>query len=120
MRLVVEHEQRSAGLLFRRTEYAVSYGVNFTLQELAVIERYDIGHVVFLTVESVVVEDGRQKKVYRDCTIDDLCQGRQQAVFGTPIAAMEFDGVIQESFAGLKDYLAGSSLYRTGNSTVRD
>jgi hypothetical protein len=120
MRLLVHHEQRRRGWLFTRPEYVVTYGVTFTLSELDIIERHRLEETVVLTVESMVVEGGVQRKAYRHCTIADLCHGEQQAIFATPVAAMQFEEVVQESYAGLKELLIVSHAYHSGITTQRE
>lgn len=129
MKVNIEHKEKTVGMLRRSTLHGVGVNVQFSEEELAVIEgrglKYDI---VLERGYSADVSDAKANKQENrgmarsllnaavngadanttNLTINKLMKGPDLFFLATPLEAKGYEDVLMEKLVQLKDYIVGN------------
>lgn len=116
MRVSINHNEKSVGLVFKSTKHEVVTGVQFTAEELAIINGRKLKEFVVLSRgwDATMKEKAAKHPEYYDTltppnlTIGKLVKGPDSYVFDTPIEAKRYEGELTEALKELKGFLVGN------------
>jgi hypothetical protein len=116
MRVSIDHNEKSVGLLFRSTKHEVVTSIQFTAEELAVINGRKLKEYVVLERgwDATMKDNAAKHPEYYDTvpqpnlTIGKLVKGPDHYVFDTPIESKRYEGQLTEALKQLKGFLVGN------------
>lgn len=129
MKVSIEHQEKSTGMLRRTTLHGVQVHVQFSQEELAVIEARDLKYTTVLERGySADVSDAKAEKQESrglgrrlltaavkgadanttNLTINKLMNGPDLYFLGTPLEAKGYEDALKEQLVQLKGYIVGN------------
>lgn len=129
MKVSIEHQEKSAGVLRRKTLHGVKVHVQFSQEELAVIEsrnlKYttimDRGYSADVSHRKAVKQESRslgrmvvnaavngKDANWTDLTINKLMKGPDLFFLETPLEAKAYEDQLKNGLVTLKDYIVGN------------
>lgn len=121
MRVTIEHNQRTEGLLFKTTYYGVRCTVVFTEEEKQIIKKNKLGDYIFMQRTGgtkKMREHHRDFPGHQDIKVKDLLKADGVGyTLETPLDAKAYEQDLREHFKKLKDVIEGNQQVEKQSDT---
>lgn len=138
MKVSINHVQKTAGLIRKRTFHGVAVSVQFGAEELAVIRERRLEHDIVL--ERGYPADMSQGKIEKHeskglgskllkaavsgtdslnfhLTVQKLLNGQDVYFLGTPVEAKQYEEAVKDGLVTLKSWIVGNAEVETESAT---
>ena len=117
MRVSIDHKDKKTGLVFKSNKYEVVVSVQFSDEELAIINSRKLKEYVVLERgwDATMKETAAKHPDYYDLLpppnliIGKLVKGPDSYVFDTPIEAKGYEEKVTEALKRLKSFIMGNA-----------
>lgn len=116
MRVTIAHSQKTTGLIFRTTYHVVETTVEFTDEELDVIQERKLSSIIVMERRPPSDSNERLRRDY-DLKIGNLTRGTDSYALDTPVEAKNYDHELRGRLKVLKDYIDGNAEVVPGSDT---
>ena len=115
MRVTINHEQKTTGLVFKKTKHAVVHSIQFSEEELATIKTRKLKSTVVMERkwDATMREKAAAHPEYYDTvpppnlTVGDLLKG-DTYVCDTPVEAKRYEAQLIECLKTVKPFIEGN------------